>query len=108
MLNCLNLDKILSEFRQELKNLYGDRLIKLVLYGSQVRGEAKEDSDIDILVVLKDSINPYQEINKTSHFIANLCLKYDVVISRHFISAQKFNSDDTPFLCNIRKDGLSI
>lgn len=61
-----------------------------------------------ILIILKSSINPYQEINRTSAFIADLCLKYDVVISRHFISAQSFKTHNTPFLSNVRQEGISL
>ena len=44
------LEKIITEFRQALEKIYGDKLINLVLYGSQARGDATEDSDILILI----------------------------------------------------------
>lgn len=40
---------------------FGDSLISLVLYGSVARGEAKEESDIDLLVILKDATDTYYE-----------------------------------------------
>ena len=76
-----NIQPILEEVKQALVNLYQDQLESIILYGSQARGDAREDSDIDILVVLKSAINPYQEIDKTSEIIAEICLKYDVFIS---------------------------
>jgi predicted nucleotidyltransferase len=36
-----------------LAEIYGDRLAGLVLYGSQARGDAREDSDVDVAVVLR-------------------------------------------------------
>ncbi len=36
---------ILQEFRQELPKFYGKRLVKLILFGSQARGNANEDSN---------------------------------------------------------------
>ena len=78
------------------------------MYGSQAREDATEYSDIDILVVLKSTINPYDEIDKTSEIIADLCLEYDVVISRHFISSEKFNNQNTPFIYNVKKEGIMI
>lgn len=108
MLNCLNLDKILSEFRQELQKLYGDRLIKLVLYGSQVRGEAKEDSDIDIMVILKSPISPGDEIFRMGEIKNKLNLKYDQLISVLPISEEDFLNKETPLLENVRREGVSL
>ena len=56
------LEKIITEFRQALEKIYGDKLINLVLYGSQARGDATEDSDIDIMVILKSPVSPGDEI----------------------------------------------
>lgn len=81
----LQLKLILQEIKQSLIGLYQDQLEAIILYSSQAREEAREFSDIDILVILKSEINPYHEIDKTSQIISEICLKYDVVISRHFI-----------------------
>ena len=75
------LKTILAELRQGYEALYGDRLVKLVLFGSQARGEARPDSDIDIVLVLKEPVDGYTERKRISHFTADLCLKHDVVIS---------------------------
>ena len=95
-MNRPQLQIILHKVKQSLSKFYQDQLEKIILYGSQARGDATEYSDIDILVVLKSTINPYDEIDKTSEIIADLCLEYDVVISRHFISFEKFNNQNTP------------
>ena len=50
---------ILREIKRELQKLYGDRLVKLILFGSHARGEANPDSDIDLLAVLKSPVSPY-------------------------------------------------
>ena len=52
-----NLPEILAELRHYFNDLYGDRLVQLILYGSQARGDAKPDSDIDILVVLNEPVS---------------------------------------------------
>jgi predicted nucleotidyltransferase len=102
------LTEILNKVKQSLVNLYQDQLETIILYGSQARQDAKQFSDIDILVILKSNVNPYQEINHTSQIIAQICLDYDVVISRHFISLDKFKNSNTPFLYQIRKEGIVV
>ncbi|MEG4009714.1 nucleotidyltransferase domain-containing protein [Microcoleus sp. Pol11C1] len=52
------LKNILMQLRSHFEQLYGDRLTQMVLYGSQARSDARPDSDIDILVVLKGQVNP--------------------------------------------------
>ena len=60
------LKTILAELRSRFEALYGDRLVKLILYGSQARGDAEPDSDIDVLVVLKGPVQVGTEIERGS------------------------------------------
>lgn len=48
---------ILTEVKQHFEALYGSRLVQIVLFGSQARGDANPGSDIDILVVLKGPVD---------------------------------------------------
>jgi predicted nucleotidyltransferase len=48
----MNTKEILRGIRPRLSAEFGPRLKDVVLYGSEARGEAVGDSDIDILVVL--------------------------------------------------------
>jgi predicted nucleotidyltransferase len=47
-------DPILKRFLAALAELYGDRLERVVLFGSRARGDAREDSDYDVAVFIKD------------------------------------------------------
>ena len=51
---ALATDPILERFRAALDEIYGDRLERVVLFGSRARGDAGEDFDYDIAVFLKD------------------------------------------------------
>lgn len=42
----------LERFRQLARSRFGDRLQELTVFGSRARGDAREDSDVDILVVV--------------------------------------------------------
>ena len=102
------LSPILQKLQLYMKELYADRLHSLVLFGSQARGAANQDSDIDILVVLNGSVHAGKEIARTSEFIATLCLDRTVVISRAFASAVRFQQEKSPFFLNVRREGVPI
>jgi len=67
------LKNILTQLRSHFEQLYGDRLTQMVLYGSQARGDADPDSDIDVLVVLKAPVQAGEEIDRTLQIVADRC-----------------------------------
>lgn len=99
---------ILSQLKTHLQNLYGDRLVNLVLFGSQARGDAVFGSDIDVLVVLTGPVRVGEEIKRTSHIVADLSLKNDEVISCLFMEKEHFFNRQGPLLRNIRKEGVTL
>jgi len=102
------LRRILRALRKELNTALGKRVEKIILYGSQARGDAWNDSDIDVLVVLKDDFKYGVMLRKTSKIVAKLSLENDVVISRAFASRQQYEQSKMPFLMNVRRDGVTI
>ncbi|WP_008310734.1 nucleotidyltransferase domain-containing protein [Leptolyngbya sp. PCC 6406] len=98
-----NLQVILTHLKQDLASLYGDRLLHLTLFGSQARGDAEPDSDIDVLVVLKPPVNPGEEIKHTGKAVADLSLHHDVVISCLFMGEIYYQTRNSCLLRNIRK-----
>lgn len=99
---------ILHSLKSELTALYQDRLLHLTLFGSQARGEATQESDIDILVVLKPPVNAGAEIKRTSQMVADLSLQNDVVISCLFMDEERYSEHNTPLLRNIRREGIPL
>jgi len=100
--------KVLRELRTELESIYGPRLASVILFGSQARGDAAAASDIDVLVVLDGNVEPGKEIARTGKTVAALSLKFDLVISCVFISTERYSSEQTPLLLNIRNEGVAI
>lgn len=102
------LQQILNELRGRLVEHYGDRLLDVVLFGSQARGDAAPGSDIDVMVVLKGDVHAGEEIERTGDFVAALSLKYDVLLSVIFRSEEAFHYSETPLLINVRSEGVRI
>lgn len=100
--------EILRELRQRLTSLYGDNLRHIILYGSHARGEADEGSDIDILIVLEVLDDPEAELARIDPLASELCLKYDVLLTFEVVSARDYLDLNTPFLLNIRREGIPL
>jgi len=97
-----------KELVDELKKLYGDNLSCVILYGSKARGDATEDSDVDILVVLKNIQNFSLERKKVKEISWRLSYKYDLLLSIIIRSEQEYMRKDTPLLMNIEKEGIVL
>jgi uncharacterized protein len=102
------LRKILQELRQGLEVLYGERLERLILFGSQARGDAEPDSDIDVMVVLKGEVNPYREIKRAGDISADVSLKHTVVISCVYVSAERYQRRDRSLIRNVYREGIPL
>lgn len=99
---------ITSELRQKLRDIYGERLAHVVLFGSQSRGDAVSGSDIDVMVVLKEAVSPGKEIARTGKITAELSLKYDVVVSCTFVSVERYETEQSPLLINVHREGVPV
>ena len=105
------LDKITNEVTQGAKKILGDKLRKVILYGSYARGDYDNESDIDIMVLadIKDEeAFPFREemVNTTG----KLCLENDIIIS---IFAKNYNHfyewvEVLPFYKNVVNDGVEL
>jgi len=102
----MKIEKILKDFRGEVKKLYGRKLKSIILYGSWARDAATEESDIDLLIVLEGKIAPGREIDRMIDIITELNLKYGVLISVYPISAEDYFTVNSPLLMNVRKEGV--
>lgn len=99
---------ILMPLRDYLQQEYQDRFDRIILFGSQARGEATAASDIDVLIVLQDPVNVSEELKRTSRFIAQLCLDHNLLISRLFMPRSRFEVENSPLLRNIRREGIVL
>lgn len=99
---------IVGEYRALLTEILGEELESVVLYGSQARGDAVEGSDIDVLCVMRGPFNYGDLIRRTSDAAARISLKCDVVISTAFVSSEDYQTRQTPFLMNVRKEAVAI
>jgi predicted nucleotidyltransferase len=97
---------LMDEIKIGLDAIYKGRLKGVYLYGSYARGEEDSESDVDVLVVL-DRFDHYgAEVDRTSHLVAGLSLKYGISISRVFVAQRDWSAGETPFLDNAREEAI--
>ncbi len=100
-------DPILIKYRAALTEMYGDRIERVVLFGSRARGDAKEDSDYDVALFLKDLEDSWHEIRRLVDIQIAMLEETDADIhTMPFRSGQW--RDRTPLMHEIRKDGIDL
>jgi len=100
--------QVIKEFVRRTQSLYGDRLKRIVVYGSCTRDEATAESDIDLAVVLAGEIVPGKEIDRMIDIITDINLEYGVLLSVYPVSEENYRSTNSPLLMNIRREGVAV
>jgi predicted nucleotidyltransferase len=100
-------DQILTRFKSALAETYGPALDRVVLFGSRARGDAREDSDFDVAVFLRDMGPGMTEWYR----LADLRTRF-LDEGGPFFEAIPFRAaaydDPTPIMYEIRRDGLPL
>ena len=102
------LQTILSELKTRLTELYGERLEKLVLFGSQARGDAEPDSDIDVLVVLNGEVDVGKELWAISGITSDLTINHGLLVSTVVMPTTQYYGRRSGFLSNVQNEGRAI
>jgi predicted nucleotidyltransferase len=109
--NKAALDEITEKVCLSAKDVLGDKLEKIYLFGSYARGDYDDESDIDIMVLA--DIAP-EEANKTRRKIRDqvwrLELELCVVLSLHITCSSNFHEyiSVLPFYRNIVGEGVEL
>ena len=97
----------LRRFRAALSEAYGERLERVVLYGSRARGEARLDSDYDIAVFLHDMPDRAAELDRLADIATDILYESGECIHGVAFGAGAYN-ERTPLMHEIREDGVEI
>ena len=100
------INTIISEFISGVKEILGNHLKKIILYGSYARGDYNKSSDVDIMILTDLS---YEEIEKYRDDISDISfdieLEKGVIISPIIKNIDKYNArvNVVPFYTNVEK-----
>ena len=105
-----NLEKILDVLRKikkELRKEYRGKIKKVILYGSYARGVEREDSDVDVMVVISDDLNPREVEEYIDPILGDIFAEDGLLISLMAVTESEFNH---PYdvIINARTEGIEV
>lgn len=100
-------DPILKRLRAALDAIYGDRIERVVLYGSRARGDARKDSDYDVAVFLHDLGDRWRELDRLADLGTEILDETGAFIHAMPYRAGSYD-ERTPLMHEVRKDGVDL
>lgn len=102
-------DPLLKRFRTTLDQTYGSRLERVVLYGSRARSDAREDSDYDIAVFLRDyTPGASTELYRLADMSTAILAEGGAFIHAMPYPAGSYNDPRMPLMYAIRAEGIDL
>ncbi len=102
---------IMYEFAQDMRKLFGNRLGKVVVYGSYARGDYTENSDVDVMILVNvEESKISQYMDQVADCAFDYFMKYGVDISPVIKNEEHFNEwvDSLPYYRNVRNEGVEV
>ena len=101
--------QIIAEFKRRVEQRFLGELVRLILFGSKVRGDATRESDIDILVVMRsENWRLGDEIRALGYALE---LEHGVVLSIQVMSQGHYNElrgRGSQFLNAVEREGVTV
>lgn len=101
--------KVIESFVKELRKKLGDDIVFIRLFGSKAKGNFKEDSDIDIFVLVKEKTLKVEDT--IAEIEVDYDIKYNLPISTVLYSIFEYKKNkelDSFFIENVEKEGIAL
>jgi predicted nucleotidyltransferase len=101
------IDSVLSRFRAALDEAYGSRIERVVLFGSRARGDARPDSDYDVVVFLRNLDSFGREAGRIAEIETDILYDTGAVINAIPFKAGSYQ-ERTGLMGELRREGLDL
>jgi predicted nucleotidyltransferase len=99
---------ILDRFAAEAQEILGDNLVSLILFGSRARGNAHPDSDVDLLLVLKDLKEASPALDILDEVVLDLLLDHGLLLAMVPVETSEFDRQEGPLYRIVKRKGIRI
>ena len=99
---------VASAVGKDLRELYGDRLRQVVLFGSWARHDAHPESGIDVLVVLDRVDSAWEELRRMDAILWRHSIANDTVVSATPVAENDLEDGRWPLLRRVRAEGYRV
>jgi predicted nucleotidyltransferase len=104
----MDMDKIATKCKNVLAHYYGTQLKGLILYGSAARNQATPESDIDLLVLLNNPFDYFQELRCIVDLLYPIQLESNYLISAKPAAIDEFENGDLQLYRNIKLESVFL
>ena len=103
------INDLIKKFTNEIMDKYKNKIHKIILFGSYARGDYKDNSDVDLLIVWQENRNCGAE--KIEDIAYEYLLEKGVYFSIKVLTIKQYNDlryKGSPFIKNIEEEGLFL
>jgi len=99
---------LLERFAAQAKEVLRDNLVSIILFGSRARGEARPDSDVDLLLAVKDLNRASQGLDDLDDVVLDLLLEYGLLLALIPVDAAQFARQERLLYRFASREGVRI
>jgi len=99
---------IAERLRAHLKGRYSSKVLHLILYGSYARNMASSDSDVDILVVVDDTLDAWEVRRSLDGLLLDILLEKGRLVSVLVVPKSFYEGYNSPFMMQVRREGVLL
>jgi len=100
--------QVAAQVAEDLRALYGPRLIQVALFGSAARGDDDEDSGVDLLVVFDQLGSPWAELRRMDGVLWAHTARSGLTVSAFPVSRADYDRGDAPLLIRARREAVPL
>lgn len=111
MCTAAQIKDITTQLANVYRNIYGDDIVKILLYGSYARNEESNQSDVDIVAIVKGKrIDLQKKLKKVWEISADIGYENDIILSPTVVPFDEYEKyrNILPYYMNIEKEGIKI